>query len=255
MTLAVKFGDASDPTQLSGLIYLDAVTDYQRIHSGKVTEHPVEAGVSISDHYISNNPEFKITGVISGVDLSPISFSLNIDGQTPINAKQQPDAVSISDVGAGLQSFIPDSITQFLPSTSPTITGGSPMSEDYKDAVDDLLKEISNGIFYNEERERWENRMVLTEIIDVDDQGNLGNTIDNCILVNYTVTETHETGDGLFLELTFQKVRFAYLEKADAPAPRKGTSEDRGTKPTSEKGNVTPNREYKEIPRITSSDL
>ena len=249
MTIAVKFGDLNDPKQLSGFIFLDAVTKYDKIFGGRVTEHPVETGVTISDHFRSENPKFRISGVISGVDLSPIPYLIKslatiqdlegVEASKILNVNDPPVPVSVGNIGSGLRQFIPDAISQFLPTTSLNITGGDGQRQDYKYQVEIFLETIMNGIFYNEDRKRWENRMTLSTLYEMDGS-QLGRSYNNCVLTNYSVTENVETGEGLFLDLSFEQVRFATSEAAEAPAPRKNTPTARATAPTKDKGTCTP---------------
>lgn len=236
--IAIKFGDLSDPKQLSGLIFLDAVTSWRKDFNGRMTEHPVEAGVSISDHFISENPKFTISGIMSSVDLSPIPFTVMVDGNIPSNANPPPIPVSVNNLGSGLTRFIPDSISQFLPSTTPSIIGAV-LRQDHREAVETLLETIMNGVFYNEEKSRWENRMTLSTIYETDN-GRLGKSYTDCVMTSYKVNEDLESGDALSVELSFEQVRFATSQSAEAPAPAKGSPEAKGTKPTTNKGTVTP---------------
>ena len=59
MRIALKIGD--EESQVKGLIFLNAVTAYSSL-SGKVTSFPVDSGVNIADHFISNNQKFTVEG-------------------------------------------------------------------------------------------------------------------------------------------------------------------------------------------------
>lgn len=232
--IAIKFGDLTDERQLSGLLFLDAVTSYDKEWSGSVTEHPVESGVSISDHYIANNPTFRIDGVFSGVDISPIPWSVQVDGLNPLNANPPPTHVSVNNIGAGLLKWLPDSITQFLPNSSPTIIGATERRDSRKD-IEELLETIMNGVYINEETNRWENRMTLSTIYETD-MGQLGKSYPNVVMTGYSVSEEVDSGEGMYVSLTFEQVRFATSESVDAPAPAKGTPTARGASKSKNKG-------------------
>lgn len=238
MSIAIKFGDLLDPKQLSGFIYLDAVTNYSKDFGGRVTEHPLETGVSISDHFISGNPKFKVSGVISGVDLSPIPSAIVMDTKQPLNANPPASPISVGDMGNGLKKFIPDVVSQFLPKTGFDISGDV-IRQDHRQEIETLLETIMNGIYYNEERKRQENRMMLSTIFEMD--GNfISKSYNNCVLTSYDVSETVESGEALFLELSFEQVRFATSESADAPKPKPKTKVARGTAKKKDKGVCTP---------------
>jgi hypothetical protein len=247
MSIAVKFGDLLDPKQLSGFIYLDAVTSYAKSFGGRITEHPVETGVSISDHYISENPKFRVNGVISGVDLSPIPSTFFLDDQNPLNANPPAPPITISDSGSSLKKFLPDVVTQFLPKTSLTVSGDV-IRQDHKQEVETLLETIMNGLYYNEDRKRQENRMTLSTLYEMD--GNLiSKSYTNCVLTGYDVKEEVDSGDALFLELTFEQVRFATSDVAEAPKPVKKTPVARGTAKSKDKGTVPTNTSSATVPK------
>ena len=106
MSLALKFGDLqAGGSDIKGIIYFDAVTVYTKDYSGKVTSHPIEAGASISDHFVSDNPKFKISGVLSHVDWSPVPEKISggaLDGEVT-NLNIEPEAVQTSNLGSGLR--------------------------------------------------------------------------------------------------------------------------------------------------------
>lgn len=93
MSIAIKIGDDTTPVQ--GLIYLDATTSYGRSYSGKVTAFPMDSGVSVTDHFISDNPKFSVEGYLSAVDLSGMSSQVRIGDYTPSNANSMPEALVV----------------------------------------------------------------------------------------------------------------------------------------------------------------
>lgn len=249
MSLAIKFGDSSDQNSISGAIYFDAVTSYKKDFSGKVTEHPIELGAKVSDHYVSNNPKYKISGVISHVDLSPISSMVILEGEPVLNANMQPQAVMVENLGSTLREFIPDSIAQFLPNISAGAIMDQAERVNHRDSISLLLKELLNGIYYNEDRKKWENRMTTTTLYEMDGISPK-NPIQDLIVTNCSINESVDTGDALVLELSLEQVRFVTLEKAEAPKPAKGTQ--KGAAETKNKGNApsTPRSAEQEKPTV-----
>lgn len=239
MSLAIKFGDLSDPNQHTrGFIYLDATTDYGKNFQGRVTSHPIEAGVSVSDHFTVDNPQFRVSGVISGADLSAIPSKLFIDGEAVMNANPQPPAAIVNNLNSSLRRFLPDSIEQFIPNRTPQILGGGTARVDFKTEVEQFLETVMSGTYFNEQRNRWENRMTLATLYEIDG-GSLGRSIPNLVMTNYSVRENAESGNGLSLEISLEQVRFATLESAEAPAPQRGTDTDKAASKTKEKGTAT----------------
>lgn len=238
MSIAIAFGDMEDINSVSGAIYLSATTTYNRKYSGRVSEHPLESGVSVSDHYTSHNPIYNISGVISSVDFSNIPSMLVVDGQPILNNQSSPDIVSVNNTGGSLMSFIPASITQFIPKT---LSLDVNMSVDVRDnkagEVEDLLKELMGGLYYSEERGKWENRMTPSKLFVI--EGVSPNPpIENLVFTDVSVTEDENSGEELFVSMTLEQVRFVTLQDAEAPKPQPKSATAVKTAPDIPKGEV-----------------
>lgn len=216
MSLAIKFGNTSDTESLSGFIYFDAVTDYSRTLSGKTTNHPIDAGAQITDHFVSDNRKFSIKGVITGADVSGVSLLVNIDNEIPFNTNPQPKAVTISDQGSGLLSFLPASITQFLGTTSPTVTVDDFARTDYKAQVWNILDSLMTALVYDKSARKLKNRMGVITLYELN--GNkLEKQYENLVLTNFQVDEDADSGDGMFFTMALESVNFVTLEKVELP--------------------------------------
>ena len=238
MSLAIKFGDDTDETSISGAIYFDVVTNYTKNYTGKVTEHPIEAGASVSDHYISNNPRYSVSGVISHVDFSTIPSILLLDGQNVINNEMPPQPIIISDALAGLEKIIPGVISQFMTLQKPSVTSPSAPRSNKRGEIEKPLKDLMNGLFYNEKRQRWENRMTPITLFELNGLM-VENPINNLICTSIQIKEDDTTGDALFFDMQFEQVRFVTLVKVEAPKPQPKTATARATADKSNKGNQT----------------
>lgn len=238
MSIAIKFGELSDPKQLSGLIYLDAVTSYDKNFKGRVTEHPIETGVSISDHFRSDNPTFKISGVISSVDLSPIPYMTSIGGQRPLNANYPAIPIVVSDLLSAVARWVPEGARQMGQWFGENVSGMSPVRNNYRKDVETLIETIMNGVYFNQDRGRWENRITLSTIYEMEDN-RVDKSYDNCVLTDYKVSEDPETGDALYLEMSFEQVRFATSESVDTPAPVPNSPTGRGASTSKSRGGVS----------------
>lgn len=249
MSLAIKFGDSTDPNSVSGVLYVDAVTKYDKTYGGKVTEHPIEAGASISDHYISSNPKFKITGVFSSVDFSSIPSQLSLDGERVSNSNFAPSAISVSDVGSKLLKYIPDVISQFMGGTGSSILSDSSSRKNYKMDIEMMMEKILTGLYYNENRKKWENRMTITTLFEM--EGNIPtNSITDLVITSFSVSEDSDSGDALFFDMSLEQVKFVTLEKAEAPKAAKKSSTARSTADAKNKGNQPANVDVEPEPRV-----
>lgn len=216
MSLAIKFGDNSDPNQLSGFIYFDVVTKYSKQLSGKVTSHPLDAGVNITDHYISENPKFSLVGVISSADISGIPSKILIDGEAPLNVNPQTGAVVVNDSFTGVLNFIPDTSRQFLPSQPESVSVDSTQRTDYKDQIHTLIAKLMTGLVYNEQEKKLRNRMTLITLYEfIDDI--LSIESDNLVMTSCSFEEDPDSGNGLFVTMNLEQVSFVTLQKTELP--------------------------------------
>lgn len=236
MSLLVKIGDTT--SSVRGVVYLDAVTSYERSYSGKVSSHPLESGVAVSDHFSGDNPKFSISGIISGVDLSAIPSLLFVDGEPVMNYNLTPSPVEISNLNASWRRYLPDSIDQFIPNTLPVAIVDPRARQDFKEEIEALFERVIDSVYFNESRKRWENRMTLITLIETEGS-KLGRSTGNLVLTSCRVSEDPETGESLKLDLSFERVRFATVEMAEAPKPIKGSSASKQAAETKDKGSVT----------------
>jgi hypothetical protein len=233
MSTAIRFGNPQDLASLSGFIYLDATTEYSKQYSGRVTKHPIDSGGTITDHFISENPRFSVSGVISSIDFSPIPSQMLLEGDGPININDTPDAVTVNNFYAGLLELLPSTILQFAEAPKFYVEGGGTTRKNYKQEVTKLLTDIMTGVYYNQARTRWENRMVPAKLYEM--EGTVfANSIDNLILTGLEISEAVDDWDALTLRMEFEKVTFVTLEKVDAPKTKK-----KGAQPSKNKGKVT----------------
>lgn len=220
MSLAIKWGSQDTPNDPSGMIYFDAVTMYVQEYKGQVTKHPIDSGASITDHFIKDNPIYSISGVISGADFSPIPYTIrDQEGGSVINARQQPASVSFNNSSSGLLQFLPDSIGQFLTVGLPTPVLQEEVRTDltYEILAKDLIKNVLDGLRYNTKTKKTESFIQLIELYEFDGN-NLRDIVDSLVITNFKIQEDVDTGDGLYFDITLEKVQFATLEKAEIPA-------------------------------------
>lgn len=221
MSLAIQFGDSSDPFSLAGAIYFDAVTQYSRDYSGKVTEHPLEAGALVTDHYVSNNPKFSISGVISNVDFSNIPSQITVNGESVINNNKQPSPVKVTDM-SGIRKYVPGVLDQFFGRTMPIVEMDNDERVNFKYYIEDFFAQLLAGLYWNQKRQKYENRMTTAILWEVDSKGVPVRPLGDLVCTACQINEDEETGDAMILSVNLEQVIFVTSEKAQAPKPRKG---------------------------------
>ena len=235
MSLAIKFGDSNVNNSVTGVIYFDAVTDYSKQYGGKVTEHPIEAGASITDHYISSNKKYKIKGVISGIDFLSLPANHKIEDNEIFNKKEEITPVSIPSPSI-LDAFMPDVISQFLGNDPPSPVLSEQEVKDYRLEIENALEQILHGLYYNEDRKKWENRMTLVTLFELNGAEIPSKIIENLVITSFNIEETPETGDALFFDMSLEQVNFVTLESAEAPKPAPKTKAARATQEKKNEG-------------------
>lgn len=215
MSIAIKIGDDTTPVQ--GLIYLNATTNYSRSYSGKVTSFPMDSGVNVTDHFISENPKFSVEGYLSGVDLSGMSANIRVGDQTPSNANSMPEALAVQERGGALSTYLPSALSQFTSEPTAVAVTGSIPGEDSLPRTDELFIQLMSGLYFNTAENKWRNQMVLCVLYELEDLV-LKNARINLVMTGYRISETTDTGDSLHVTFDFEQVRFSTLEKTDLPA-------------------------------------
>jgi|SRR5690625_1243713 len=237
MTIAIKFGDVNDPDSVSGVVYFDAVVKYGKQYGGRVASHPIEAGANITDHYISQNKKYQVQGVISEVDFSPLSTLVAFDGEAPMNAATPPSPVTVGGVNEW-RSLIPDVVSQFLGNSYPNAEADRFERTNFYSQVEEAMEEILHGLYYNQERERLENRATLVTMFEMEGNSVIpSKTIENLLITSFRINEEEETGSAMFFEMTLEQVMIVSSEQAEAPSPAPNTREERQTSGVENKGN------------------
>lgn len=215
MSLAIEWGDSS--VQDGGFIYLNAVTAYTQNYSGQVTRHPVDGGSNITDHYIRDNPKFTIGAVITGVDISTGTYLIqDLDGNSPYNSNAAPNAVSVNSTDQSvLKKFIPDSIGQFLSDSTPEVVVDSRRT-DLIEQIRQALIDLTSGVIFNDRTGQFDPSIQLVRLFEYDNTL-LRKVINNLVMTKITFKEDANTGYGLYCDITFEQVTFAFLKKTVIP--------------------------------------
>jgi len=215
MTIGIQWGDAD--SDWGGLIYLDAVTAFTRNHSGQVTKHPVDRGGNITDHFIRENDKITLSAVVSQVDLSTnVLEVVDENGYVPYNSKYLYNPVSVSSSDNSLlNKLMPASISQFVGTKKPEVTL-DPSTPDYNEGVQTLLETLVSGERFNAEKGVIEPNIQLVSVYEF-----LGSLISKVrrdfVITSVAFNETADTGDGVYCEITLEKVRFVTLESTEIP--------------------------------------
>lgn len=195
MTIFLKDSEGS-------IISFDAVMSYDQDYSSKVTEHPLESGGNVSDHIIRNNKKIKVKGVFS--DYSPSNnnevFSANVDGQEFSSANiTNSRIVSTLEVSKNNREINP-----------PVDLTGSNYSINNPEGVSRKTQDVKKKLI------ELQRQGALVTIFETE-----GGTIKpsayfpNAVITNLNISENENSGDGLYVSMSFNIVRFANTELVD----------------------------------------
>jgi len=215
MSLAIRWDENS--AEDGGFLYFDAVTAYTQDYTGSVSAHPIDAGASIVDHYIKNNAKFTLSGVITGVDVSTGSYLIqDLDGNFAFNSQFPPNPVSVNSTDDSvLNRFIPASVSQFLPETTPDVVMDAARA-DVIDQVRDTLIDLTSGSKLNEQTGQFDSNIQIVRLFEY--KGTLLNRIiNNLVITSVRFNEDANTGSALYCDISFEQVTFAFLKKTEIP--------------------------------------
>lgn len=213
MSLALKWDDEDG----AGFIFMDAVTAYTQDHSGKVTQHPIDSGGVITDHFVKNNSRYRISAVISGLDISTGSYLIqDAEGSSPYNTNFAPNLVQIISTDSSvLRKFIPDTIGQFLPEFTPEVIVDAQRT-DLLEQIKEALITLVSGEVVDEETGRFTPKVQLLDLYEYDGS-TLTNVINRLVMTSVTFRETPDTGYALYCDFSFERVTFADFKQAKVP--------------------------------------
>ncbi len=211
-----------------GFLLFDSVTAWNRNFTGSVTRHPIDGGGNITDFYISNNPIFTLSAVISAEDISTTSVLLSdSDGNEPSNTTMPPGAVIIGSTDQSLlMKYIPNVLGQLLPDTLPDVImddfrGDSVFGASLED-IQDILVNLQSGEGYNQVTGQFEAVIRQVALYETDGFLTLVKKLpadDSKALVITAISfrEDTESGYALYCDIVFEQVRFSNLKKISIP--------------------------------------
>lgn len=222
MSLAIKWGD--EAPESSGFLFFDATSVYTQNYSGKLTQHPIDGGGSVSDHFVRNNPVITISAVITGVDISTGTFLISNpeNTETPYNAQVAPAATSVNSTDNSLLTrFLPNSIGQFLPDTIPEVVMADSRDNILEDIRDMLIRLVYSGKKYNDITQQFDSVIQTVKLYEY--QGSVIvrqlPTFDSekLVITDVTFKEDANSGFALYCDIRFEQVEFVALQKTVIP--------------------------------------
>lgn len=213
MSLCLRWDDENG----GGMLFFNAVTSYAQDYSGKVSQHPIDAGGSVTDHYIKANPKFKVSAVITGFDISTVNYLIeDLDGNTPYNVDPPVNPVSVNSTDQSvLQQFIPDSIGQFLSDDSPEVVMDGART-DLLSPIRDVLIKLTSGEVFDSTTGQYVPNIQVLNLFEYDGY-KLTRIISRLVMTNVTFKETPESGYALYCDFSFEQVTFANLKQTTIP--------------------------------------
>lgn len=202
----------------AGVVYLlETVTSLQESRTGQMATHPVEGGVSISDHVVVGHPVFNITSILSAEDFGAdfigggavsdlFQESLRTQGleDAILIAKNPTTPVQIVSQGSStLIRLLPEAATAFLDTTKlPEIQIQQTNPESVEDIKEGLIDIFS--------------RSAPIDLIFIN-QNVVEKVVKNCVITSLTVSVSPDMGEALEVALTVEKPLVAVLKTTVIP--------------------------------------
>lgn len=217
MSIAIRIGQSGQKS--SALFYLNTTTRYQTNYRSQTSKYPLDAGVSITDHVVNENPVIQVSGIISPADISIRTSNLVVPGgETPMNNNRffsENTNTQIEALLSGLKNYLPDVATQFLSSTTPTLQGGQQPDDRTSDILD-KVRDLFTRLTYNRRNQSYNNSVVLCTLFELSNAG-LRKDVKNLVLTEFTGRYESDHGDALLVDMTFEQVRFVNLQQTTVP--------------------------------------
>lgn len=204
MSISIMFEDES-------VLFVDAVTNYTKSRTSRVSEHPVDQARVIADHVAKDNLSLAIKGVVSSADFhSEHARPSEFTDQYPYKvASEYDNPVNGVQINAGdsLLDLLPGSIRQFMTDAPEGQVTGDPFRGYSHEAARDRLNRA------------WDDSERLT-ILDYDFDIHNGRVInvrmfENCLISNLTDNEDPETGDAYYFTMQLKQVRLATVKEVE----------------------------------------
>ncbi len=192
--------------QSGQFIYFDAITRYDRRYSSSVSKHPISKGTNITDNITRENPEFTFSAYVSNGAWSNSFVSLGDEqlfASSIVNPKKYVPKVSVSLDTSTFTKYLPDSLTQFFNSGTSTII--------LQDKGDDRCKITEDFLINIRENEE------LFTLYEFDSKGNIRKSHENVTLTNLSFNEDPDTGDGLNIEVSVEKIFLVEAKSTTIP--------------------------------------
>jgi hypothetical protein len=192
MTVAIK------STSDGEVIWFAAVLKYDRQFSASVSKHPLEDGSNISDNTTTENPVYTISGLVSDTDFNQLLAGVSQEKDIRPTLMSTPKTVTITQGPASkFQKYLPESVGQFFGHSSPTVTMDTTGPVETADKVRRSLER------------RWKAKEVFHLIEYKVNAVKAEEAITNCVLTSLSFTEDPDSGEGLYVNLTFEQVAIA----------------------------------------------
>jgi hypothetical protein len=205
MTVAIKRSKGD-------IIWFDAVLQFGRQYSASVTKHPLEDGSYITDHTTTENPVISLSGLITDVDFNLQRPVISQEEANEKKIQQKPfvnnnpltnPTVEINTDGGKYKDFLPESISQFLEDSAPSVTVTPVTRSMTATTIEEYLIDI------------WKSK---EEIVLYEFEGSrIKKLHTNCIVTSLNFNETPESGNALWPVMTFEQVSYAISKDTSIP--------------------------------------
>lgn len=219
MSLVLQFGNNGGPEEISAVYYINVVESYTKTVNGKLSKHPLDSGVNISDHFISENMVFNIRGVITSADITFDAYTTSFaaTGANNIERTEPPVAVSVDGSKTLLNKFLPDAIGQFLSPLEPEVIGDETEVVESGPSFSEFIEKMILDVIYNPTTRTYRTSITPVSLYELEGGQYSKAPYTKLVVTDFKVNETPDTGNGCHFDMTLEQARLVELRKEGLP--------------------------------------
>ncbi len=194
-------------TKQDELLWLDAVIGIGEQYVGSLTNHPIESGATITDHFILSNDTLSLTAVVSNYDFLIGRNTVGDLTGVIVTSSQEATPVVVNYNSPGvLSKVVPEAISNLV---SPSLP----------EAVFATRGEVSNEETIKAFLKILQKRAEIVSILGFDETKGfvLVEDYTDFVITNLSFSRSPDDIDALVFSCSFEKPKFVSTQRAAVP--------------------------------------
>lgn len=198
MTIAIK-------TANNDVYVFTAVTAFSENYASKATEHPIEGRTNVTDHVITNQPSYRLSGIIVPSDIGGATI------QSSRPSMQYHGASNVTADSVVIETQKESVFSALVPEAFSNLMEGDKTSVSFAEVDDAVVLETMKKTLV-----ALKDSAAIVSLI-LFDGAIISEIIDDCLIESIAFEDTPETGEALDISMTLTKAEFVTLGITSAP--------------------------------------